>query len=75
MIDGVSTAEAAKRCGVHYTTAFRRRHRFLEALAKDTPQTLPGILGGDEMVILKSFKGKRSAMPRKARKRGGKLAT
>jgi hypothetical protein len=23
MIDGVSTAKAARRCGVHYTTAFR----------------------------------------------------
>jgi len=74
MIDGVSMAKAAKRCGVHYTTAFRWRHRFLDALATDTSQTLPGIIGGDEMVILESFKGKRSAMPRKARKRGGKLA-
>jgi transposase-like protein len=33
MIDGVSTAKAAQRCGVHYTTAFRWRHRFLAALA------------------------------------------
>ncbi len=29
MTDGVSTAKAAARCGVHYTTAFRWRHRFL----------------------------------------------
>jgi transposase-like protein len=36
MIDGVSTAKAARRCGVHYTTAFRWRHRFLAALAGDT---------------------------------------
>ena len=35
MIDGVSTAKAAQRCGVHYTTAFRWRHRFLAALAGD----------------------------------------
>jgi transposase-like protein len=32
MIDGVSVAKAARRCGVHYTTAFRWRHRFLAAL-------------------------------------------
>lgn len=74
MIDGVSTAKAAKRCGVHYTTAFRWRHRFLEALAGDKPQALSGIVEGDETFILESFKGKRSAMPRAARKRGGKPA-
>jgi transposase-like protein len=32
MIDGVSLAQAARRCGVHPTTAFRWRHRFLAAL-------------------------------------------
>lgn len=74
MIDGVSTAKAAKRCGVHYTTAFRWRHRFLEALATDKPHALSGIVEGDETFILESFKGKRSAMPRAARKRGGKPA-
>jgi transposase-like protein len=74
MIDGVSTAKAAKRCGVHYTTAFRWRHRFLDALAGDKPQALSGIVEGDETFILESFKGKRSAMPRAARKRGGKSA-
>ena len=40
MIEGVSTAKAAKQCGVHYTTAFRWRQRFLEALASDKPKTL-----------------------------------
>jgi transposase-like protein len=74
MIEGVSTAKAAKRCGVHYTTAFRWRHRFLEALASDKPQALSGIVEGDETFILESFKGKRTAMPRAARKRGGKSA-
>ena len=38
MIDGVSTAEAAARCGVHYTTAFRWRHRFLASLSGDKPK-------------------------------------
>ena len=66
MIDGVSTAKAAKRCGVDYKTAFRWRHRFLASLAGDKPRTLSGIVEGDETFILESFKGKRSGMPRKA---------
>lgn len=72
MIAGVSTAKAARRCGVHYTTAFRWRHRFLTSLAGDKPKALAGIVEGDETFILESFKGKRSGMPRKSRKRGGK---
>jgi transposase-like protein len=74
MIDGVSTAKAALRCGVHYTTAFRWRHRFLASLAGDKPKTLAGIVEGDETFILESFKGRRADMPRKSRKRGGKSA-
>lgn len=74
MIDGVSTAQAARRCAVHYTTAFRWRHRFLAALAGDKPKTLSGLVEGDETFILESFKGKRSGLPRKPRKRGGKSA-
>jgi transposase-like protein len=74
MIDGVSTAKTAKRCDVDYKTAFRWRHRFLAWLAGDKPRALSGIVEGDETFILESFKGKRSGMPRAARKRGGKSA-
>ena len=74
MIEGVSTAKTALRCGVHYTTAFRWRHRFLASLAADKPKAMAGIVEGDETFILESFKGKRSDMPRKSRKRGGKSA-
>lgn len=74
LIDGVSTAQAANRCGVDYKTAFRWRHRFLASLAGDKPRTLSGIVEGDETFILESFKGKRSDLPRKPRKRGGKAA-
>jgi transposase-like protein len=74
LIDGLSTAKAAQRCGVHYTTAFRWRHRFLAFLAGDKPKVLGGIVEGDETFFLQSFNGKRSAMPRKSRKRGGKSA-
>ncbi len=74
MIDGNTVSKAAKRSEVAYTTAFRWRHRFLEALSCDKPKTLSGIVEGDETFILESFKGKRSGLPRKSRKRGGKAA-
>ena len=37
LMTGESVAEAASRCGVAYTTAFRWRHRFLAAPARDKP--------------------------------------
>jgi transposase-like protein len=72
MIEATSLAKAATLCGVHYTTAFRWRHRFLGAPAQDKPKALSGIVEADETFILESFKGRRSDIPRKARKRGGK---
>ena len=72
MIEGVSLAKAAERCGVHPTTAYRWRHRFLSAPALDKPRTLQGIVEADETFILESFKGRRSGLTREARKRGGK---
>lgn len=71
MIDGVSLAKAADRCHVHYTTAFRWRHRFLASLSGDKPKALTGIVEGDETFILESFKGRQSDLPRPPRKRGG----
>ena len=71
LIEGVSLAKAARRCGVHPTTAFRWRHRFLASLAGDKPKALAGLVESDETFILKSFKGKRSGLRRKSRKRGG----
>ena len=41
LIAGETIAKAAERCGVDYTTAFRWRHRFLEALNQDKPAS-PG---------------------------------
>ena len=72
LIDGLSISKAAERCGVDYKTAFRWRHRFLASLSSDKPKNLSGIVEGDETFVLESFKGKRSDLPRKARKRGGK---
>jgi transposase-like protein len=66
MIEGKSLAKTAKLCGVHPTTAFRWRHRFLRAPASDKPRTLRGIVEADETYILESFKGRWSDLPRKA---------
>ena len=71
MIEGKSLAKTAELCGVHPTTAFRWRHRFLGSPAVDKPRTLNGIVEADETFILESFKGRWSNLPRKARKRGG----
>ena len=65
-------AKTAALCGVHPTTAFRWRHRFLRAPASDKPRSLRGIVEADETFILEIFKGRWSDLPRKARKRGGK---
>jgi transposase-like protein len=72
LMTGESVAEAASRCGVAHTTAFRWRHRFLAAPALDKPTRLNGIVEADETFILESFKGRRGDLPRAARKRGGK---
>jgi transposase-like protein len=71
MIEGKSLAKTAELCGVHPTTAFRWRHRFLGAPSADKPRRLSGIVEADETFILESFKGRWSDLPRKARKRGG----
>ena len=71
MIEGKSLAKTAELCGVHPTTAFRWRHRFLRAPADDKPRSLSGIVEADETFILESFKGRRSDLPRQARRRGG----
>ena len=70
MIEGRSLAKTAELCGVHPTTAFRWRHRFLRAPSDDKPRTLSGIVEADETFILKSFKGRWSDLPRAARKAG-----
>src|SRR5260221_2274849 len=64
LIDGETVAKAAARCQVHYTTAFRWRHRFLSALNHDKPPSLSGIVEADEPFILESLKGKPPDLPR-----------
>jgi hypothetical protein len=71
MIESKSRAKTAELCGVHPTTAFRWRHRFLRAPASDKPRALRGIVEADETFVLQSLKGRWSPC-RAPRKRGGK---
>jgi transposase-like protein len=56
MIEGKSLAKTAALCGIHPTTAFRWRHRFLRAPSSDKPRGLPGIVEADEIFGLESCK-------------------
>ena len=59
--------DRAQLCGVHPTTAFRWRHRFLRAPAVHKPRSLSGIVEADETFVLaESFKGRWSDLPRPA---------
>lgn len=83
LADGDTVKASAERCGVAVSTAFRWRHRFLEA-TKSAAGKLRGIVEADETFVLASRKGDRvwqrarqgrpspDLPDRKARKRGGK---
>lgn len=72
--DGQTLREVAHTLNIHLSTAHRWRHRFLALPKSIQPQALTGIAEADETMFLLSFKGKRSGLDRKARKRGGKAA-
>ena len=63
---------SAERCGVAGSTAFRWRHRFLQAVSSGVVK-LRGIVEADETFVLASRKGERR-LDRKPRKRGGKAS-
>lgn len=75
---GLSVRKAAVHLGLHRTTAFRWRHRFLTVPrdVMDRPQT--GVVEADEAYFLRSYKGQprrlREATSRPARRRGGSAA-
>jgi transposase-like protein len=83
LADGDTVKASAERCGVAVSTAFRWRHRFLEAIQTNAAK-LRGIVEADETFVLASRKGDRrwakakegQPVPdlpeRKPRKRGGK---
>jgi len=73
MIDGCSLRVAARRSGVHASTAFRWRHRLLQGPDQAQDTELHNIVEADETYFLESFKGQRK-LPRPARHRGGSAA-
>ena len=78
MNQGLSVRKAAACMGVHRTTAFRWRHRFL-ALPRDVKSNeLAGVAEDDETYVLRSYKGQRRKLiaeqTRKPRHCGGKDA-
>ena len=67
--------KAAAHLGVHRTTAFRWRHRFVQCRAKIKELAMRGVVEADETYVLESFKGQRQALShvgRPSRHRSGK---
>lgn len=73
---GLSVRTAAQQLGVHRTTAFRWRHRFLRVPSQLKAAQLVGVAEADETYVLRSYKGQRRQLlqeqTRAARKRGGR---
>ncbi|MDO9226281.1 MAG: IS1595 family transposase [Pseudomonadota bacterium] len=72
--DGLTLHQVADALCIHVSTAHRWRHRFLAQPQTVQPRVLTGIAEADETMFLLSFKGKRSGLERKARRRGGRAA-
>jgi hypothetical protein len=75
----MSLTEAAAHCGVHLTTSFRRRHRFLRAPAA-AREVLGGVVEADETFFRRSHKGSRrwrrgDAPPGRGPRRRGERAS
>ncbi len=68
--EGGTIREAAERCGIAPSAAFRWCRCFLEAV-RQAPDRLVGIVEADETFVLESRKGERK-LDRKPRRRGGK---
>lgn len=71
MRDSLPLRTSAGRVGINLKTAFRWRHRFLNASAKANANVLSGIIEVDETFFSESCKGKRNLTHRSPRKRGG----
>lgn len=70
---GPSAHQTARALAVASSTAFRRRHRFLQLLQGLKAATLQGVVETDETHVLRSSKGQR-VQTRKARHRSGSAA-
>jgi transposase-like protein len=70
VLESRTVRDSARVTGVHRTTSFRWRHRFVAAAARNRPTDLSGIVEVDETYRLESQKGSRN-LSRPARRRGG----
>lgn len=79
MTDGLSVRKAAARLGVHRTTAFRWRHRWLVVARETKARQMAGVVEADETYHLQSYKGQKALLAarttREPRRRGGVGAT
>jgi transposase-like protein len=71
VLESCSVRAAAAITGVHRTTSFRWRHRFVPGAARGRPPILGNVVEADETYLLESQKGSRN-MTRPPRKRAGK---
>ncbi len=70
VLESRTVRDAAATTGVHRTTSFRWRHRFIRGAMHQRPATLSAIVEADETYLLESQKGSRT-LDRPPRKRGG----
>ena len=70
MVAGMTVRQTALALGVSVPTAFRWRHRFLDAMSRANPNELSGIVEADETFFRESFKGQKKNLPRPAKRRG-----
>jgi hypothetical protein len=70
ILESRTVRDAARVTGVHRTTSFRWRHRFVPGAMRDRPAMLSAIVEADETYRLESQKGSRN-LTRPPRKRGG----
>ena len=70
VLESRTVRAAAELVGVHRTTSFRWRHRFVPGAAAKRPARLDGMVEADETYMLESQKGSRH-LTRPPRRRGG----
>ncbi len=71
VLESCSVRAAAVKTGVHRTTSFRWRHRFVPGAARGRPASLGPVVEADETYLRESQKGSRN-MTRPPRKRGAR---
>lgn len=78
LAQGLSVRKAADELGVHPTTIFRWRHRWLYVPRETKAEHMEGVVEADETYQLRSYKGQkkrlRAETTRKPRRRGSKAA-